>query len=155
MKKYLFLDVDGVLNTQTSWHLAGDSFFESCLANLRLIKESTGCDIVLSSAWRRFKDKEPEDRDYALLVRALTDIDCMFIDTTPVIEKLSSPSIFNREKEIEQWLEQKAEKPYNYAIVDDMDIFPNHSKNFVLTEVHEGLTIHKASIIISILNSDL
>lgn len=152
MKKYLFLDVDGVLNNNKCWNLKGHSFLDKCLLNLKLIKESTGCEIILSSAWRRFKDID--DPDYPLLIAALESIDCMFIDITPVIEKLDSPSIFNREQEIEQWLKEKAEKPYIYAIADDMDIFPNHSKNFVLTNDYEGLTTDKASIIISILNSD-
>ena len=54
MRKILFLDIDGVLNTGS--HLSqdkyGDGFNPKAVANLAKIVDATGADIVISSSWK-------------------------------------------------------------------------------------------------------
>ncbi len=64
MKKILFLDIDGVLNTER-WHKKmvashapqdsfGYDFDPEAVANLRHIVEATGAEIVISSSWKGY-----------------------------------------------------------------------------------------------------
>ena len=64
MKKILFLDIDGVLNTQR-WHKKmveghapkdsfGYDFDPEAVANLCRIIEATGAEIVISSSWKGY-----------------------------------------------------------------------------------------------------
>ena len=50
---YIFLDVDGVLNTETDWARKVYSLNKSCVdAFCRLVKSIPNPRIVLSSTWR-------------------------------------------------------------------------------------------------------
>ncbi len=50
---YIFLDVDGVLNTETDWGRKVYSLNQNCInAFCRLIKSIPDPKIVLSSTWR-------------------------------------------------------------------------------------------------------
>ena len=61
MRKILFLDLDGVLNT-ARWHRQADrhamqdeygyKFDPSAVTNLKKILDETGADIVISSSWK-------------------------------------------------------------------------------------------------------
>ena len=46
MKKYIFLDFDGVINTQN------DKFDKNAMANLRHLLEKADAKVVISSIWR-------------------------------------------------------------------------------------------------------
>ena len=46
MEKYIFLDFDGVINTQN------DKFDKNAVANLRRLLERTDAKVVVSSTWR-------------------------------------------------------------------------------------------------------
>ncbi len=46
MKKYIFLDFDGVINTQN------DKFDKKAVANLRRLLVRTDAKVVISSTWR-------------------------------------------------------------------------------------------------------
>ena len=49
---YIFLDVDGVLNSDKSL-MTDDSLEDALIENLKVIVEKTNAKIILSSAWRR------------------------------------------------------------------------------------------------------
>lgn len=61
MKKIIFLDIDGVLNTK-DWHCRmtkdtprdefGYAFDPVAVANLAHIIDETGADIIISSSWK-------------------------------------------------------------------------------------------------------
>ena len=60
---YLFLDIDGVLNTKwwytqmdrnTPREKYGYAFDPNAVANLKRIIDETGADIVISSSWKSF-----------------------------------------------------------------------------------------------------
>jgi hypothetical protein len=55
--KIIFLDIDGVMNTQTSMMEAAEQekpllLDRACVARLQKLVERTGADLVLSSVWR-------------------------------------------------------------------------------------------------------
>lgn len=53
MTKYIFLDIDGVLNSEHTWDdNITDSISDQYLENLRHIVEKTDAKIILSSSWR-------------------------------------------------------------------------------------------------------
>jgi hypothetical protein len=66
MRKYLFLDIDGVLNhdewfesieyktNQANWQVS--MFDPECVARVNKILEATGAELVVSSSWRSMSD---------------------------------------------------------------------------------------------------
>lgn len=124
--KVLFLDVDGVLNTSKS-----RSLFSLSKPRLRLLEEivkDSGCEIVLSSTWR--KDKEA----FKHLTHVLSYRDLKIIGVTPVIHNKI------RGEEIAAYL---AEHPdvTKYAILDDnSDMLNDQLRNFFQTDMDYGLT---------------
>ena len=56
MEKYIFLDVDGVLNGNHS--ISKYQLFPNYLNNLKILVNETKAIIVLSSSWRNFFHKE-------------------------------------------------------------------------------------------------
>lgn len=56
MEKYIFLDVDGVLNGQHSFNET--SLYPFYLNNLKKLINKTNAKIILSSSWRNFLHKE-------------------------------------------------------------------------------------------------
>lgn len=69
MKKIIFLDFDGVMDTAYYDHVLGSNglpqtdkwgaiFDPSCIASLRRIIDATGADIVVSSTWKDFMTYE-------------------------------------------------------------------------------------------------
>ncbi len=154
MKKLLFLDIDGVLNS-TDWFkrkkkLPPESSRKEFMAEmldptaieiLRNILTATDCDVVLSSSWRG------SDENHALLREYV----CNFIDITPrCCSGVRGVEIYN-------WISKNI--PYDvrdevrYAIVDDdSDMLLNQKDNFFQTRNDTGLTTEIAKSIIEHLN---
>ena len=126
--KVLFLDVDGVLNTHSSGGLY--TLTRSKLRRLQTVAESTGCDIVLSSTWRK---------DWVALrklKRILHYRGIKILDST-------TQSYFKerqvRGDEIQLWLDNHTVE--RYAIVDDdSDMLDSQKPYFVQTNGEVGLT---------------
>lgn len=161
--KYLFLDIDGVMNTTADYGLrqlmCKDKdkmaeavyasrkgyiiFSPSAVYNLKEIVRRTGCNIVISSTWRWCQDLEemknwfnvPEIRD-------------AIIDWTPIVNDLkvkdSKGKMIHlhvpRGCEIYAWLnENETYNNYTCAVLDDdSDMYPME-KNWVLTDPEDGL----------------
>jgi len=126
--KILFLDVDGVLNSYKTGGMY--ALKKNCLRRLQKIVEETGCEIVLSSTWR--KD------EYALrrLKRVLAYRGVKIKDTTPNLGGI-------RGGEINWWFEMNNLKPitFRYAIVDDdSDMLDEQLPHFFQTDPEYGLT---------------
>lgn len=125
MRKILFLDVDGVLN---SWKTGGRyALKRSCLKRLQKIVEETNCEIVLSSTWRR--------DEYALkrLRRVLNYRNIVIEDCTIYIP--SGP----RGLEIAEWI--KRNNVDKYAILDDdSDMLDEQLRCFFQTDGEVGLS---------------
>ena len=163
--KILFLDIDGVINSQDNmyshnilWNLNnknksrdeyGELFDERCVRWLKWICDKTECKIVLSSSWR---------------CRGLSNIQLMWkirnlpsevIDTTPleVSEWIyaETNNEADRGYEIQEWIENN--KPERYCIVDDdSDMLECQKAYFVQTDSGMGLNYKTAHAIVAILN---
>lgn len=116
--KIIFLDVDGVLNSQ-SYHLRcklNDNseweIDEECVKNLKTIVDKTGADIVLSSTWRRMKDS------HRLSIRLN-----MILDKYGLHISGKTPWLHGeRPKEIKTWLDNYISKGNgikSFVILDD------------------------------------
>jgi hypothetical protein len=134
--KVLFLDIDGVLNSQRSCIAFGgfphevdgyhrDMFDEVALRLIRGIVKKADASVVLSSSWRIL-------HDYRDIGRAL---ELPIIDATP---RMWSPGKV-RGHEIAQWLADHPEVE-TYVIVDDnSDMLEEQKPYFVHTCNFDGM----------------
>lgn len=137
-----FLDVDGVLNTQSSRetdvnHLPP----KEILQNLKFLVDSTQCKIILSSTWR-LSDYKRSQLDHVFLQYGL-----QINGATPDLEKTAKG---DRVDEILLWLEMHAAKSEHvqaWVAVDDMDLLRQNprlkAENFVHTSDEEGFNLPK------------
>ncbi len=142
MNNYLFLDIDGVLNSEeyaikinnlvlSSWikhAIEADEdynpwFDPSSVAVLRTIQERYNFKIVISSTWR-----------YHLSV---ADFNKLFLkyynwDTNGIIIGKTDTGSGIRGTQIKRWLDSYGKYPYNYLIVDDSSDMLDTQKQFFL-----------------------
>jgi len=156
MKKVIFLDIDGVLNTeQTDIRLIekyGESKYEKYLYDdygrifddnavkaLRKIIDKTNAQIVISSTWR---------------VRGLTFLNSLWKKRNmpgKIIGITPSLRLESRGEEIAEWMRRNPVD--KYVIIDDnKDILLEQGLNFVKTRWEMGLTESLADQCIEILN---
>jgi hypothetical protein len=141
MRKILFLDVDGVCNsaqfaytTNARGVLGIDPYPAFLVGKIQL---DTGCEVVLSSTWRLWKEGREDVRKQVV----------EFIDVTPEL-----PSRI-RGEEIEKWLKDNNAEDAVYAILDDdMDMLAYQAPNFFLTTWRDGLTPEIAKAVTEHLN---
>ena len=125
--KVLFLDIDGVVNCQsTAQRHRGMIGIDPYMAFLigKITLDVPNLKVVLSSSWRHWTDgiKEVEEQVVPIL------------DITPTI------ALNPRGKEIKAWLEDHKEVT-RYAIVDDYaDMLPEQMPNFFRTSWLHGIT---------------
>lgn len=132
INKYLFLDVDGVLNS-VSWYREewnknhvypqGD-FDPKCVELVNRIVEETGCKVVVSSSWRTESNLQS------------------IFDKAGLEFKIHSITPFGSHRgcEIQEWLDSQTE-PYVYAILDDdRDMLSHQRKYFIKTNTVIGIT---------------
>ena len=160
MNKIIFLDIDGVLNSQNTFienheyskffNKYQTSSIDDIVKNrmldidldkvfiLRDICNLTGAKIVISSGWRRLYD-------YPLIEEKLVSLGLPIVGVTPYINS-------NRGEEIRRYLED--EKIDNFVILDD-EIFRdfNELENYLVkTSFYEdGLTEENAKEIVRVL----
>ena len=166
MAKYIFLDIDGVLNSehtldQTSEHDAA-IICDQYLENLRNIVEKTDAKLVLSSSWRVYFEStidKPEHGYGVQLVQALAKHNLKLHDITPFVKGQFSNE---RGLEIKTYINQHKIK--NYVVIDDEEFsdFEKHldMSRFVQTTFGnetttietEGLNKNVAKKAIEILN---
>lgn len=135
MRKFLILDIDGVLN-------CGDKkgFLEPQCEQLKRILDATGALVILSSERRKSSDSLRQ------IIKFLLEIGHTLTSVTP-----TRPNIFTRADEIKLWTTLNC--PRKYVILDDdlscLDVFPHHT---VLTSPEFGLTEELANRVIEKLN---
>lgn len=181
-KRYLFLDLDGVLNTgQYSNFIEehgliefdenGSVFDPNAVENLRHIVEATHADIVLTSTWRYdgFKKMHKLWKDRRLpgdLIGITPQLLCVrmaniYSNELDGVNTWQLRPIGSRGIEINEWLKRNNNTPsewlktYTYAILDDEDDFLLHqAKHVVLTDPIKGITKKDANKVIAILNRE-
>ena len=158
MIKYIFLDIDGVLNSieyykekpqHERWKELKDKLDKHiawgvCNIDPKAVKllnklvNETGAQIVVSSSWRG---------DIALqTIFSLSGIEKPIYGETP---RLTSGF---RGQEIKLWLEKQS-KPYKFVIIDDdSDMFDDQKPYFIHTDYKFGLTKSDVAKAIKILN---
>ncbi|MEF8805355.1 MULTISPECIES: HAD domain-containing protein [Bacteroides] len=168
-KKFLFLDIDGVLNTwQYANHLLknglsefdenGSIFDPETIKNLQYIIDSTQADIVLSSTWRfdgfQAMQKLWSERNLpGKLIGITPHLTIVNFEDVDTCESWKKNPIGSRGMEIDEWLRLNTNnrlEPYTYVIVDDEDNFLLHqAKHVVLTDPNLGITEDIANKIIN------
>lgn len=162
MKKYIFLDIDGVL--ACSNHVV-DSMWAISDEKQRLlakILDATGADIVLSSSWRKHTIEETKEYMAEKGFWFVDKIVGVTIRSYHYIERgvhLSIP----RGVEIRQWIDTNVlsdngknfDRNYDFRYVildDDSDMLLEQNDVFVNTYWEEGLTEYDVEKAINILN---
>lgn len=146
--KIVFLDVDGVLNCNTTrvFTKSGAFFVEDrFVENLKTILEATNAKVVLSSDWR-YDREPPYDSDFLELKGKLQEYEIDFYGFTPIY--------WGRDRgfEIDVYLKNHPEVK-KFVILDDRcDMFP-HKHRLVRTDPKTGLTIEDVEEAIYLLNN--
>lgn len=130
MNKFIFLDVDGVLNNSESLSTTGfDAVDGDKIERLKHIVKNTNATIILSSTWRLYPDSR-KVLDYNLGIYGLT-----IKDITPDYEGKEP-----RAKEIYDFLALQTDVE-SYVVIDDCygAGHPGHESRFVQTTMNHGL----------------
>ena len=174
--KVLFLDIDGVLNSE-NWfayriYCVKNNMVnilmnfvdtddrnikhkltmldDRAIANLNRIIEETGCKVVLSSSWRSSIESE---NIFTQNLLKLKGFKYEFYDVTPRL--WFSDFSIRRGEEIKFWLDKESEKHEIESFVildDDSDILPEQMNNFIHVDGQVGLTDRDVLTAIEILN---
>lgn len=167
MSKFIFLDVDGVLNNQDwllneSWSIDDDGnqvldhIDDKNIGYLKDIVDQTGAEIVLSSSWRRkfYEVKkssdaieyETDNRLAKVLLDKMRNLDMrIFGKTESFMDKKDALDIragFTRDLEIFDWLMHHAGEGDKFIILDDepIDVRGLFGERFIRTRFSTGLT---------------
>lgn len=136
--KVLFLDIDGVCNSEETHHKYPKAHFpiDQYMAYLvGKIKLLTGCEVVLSSSWRHHEESK----------KIINERIVTLYDVTP-FSRTSDNNM--RGYEIKDWLDAHPEVT-KYAILDDdSDMLPEQLPNFFQTDWKVGITREIADKII-------
>lgn len=165
MGKYLFLDFDGVLNTEFYQDLLiskgghwrdehGPLFDPQAVEQLKRIIDATHADIVIESSW---KDLGPEAMQDMWAARHLPG---RVIDITPSVVSaswsLDDNGLDTRQSkgiEIDFWLFENATREARYVIIDDeYVILDSQLPHFILTNPFDGITDLLADRAVALLN---
>ena len=147
--KVLFLDIDGVLNSE-HWFInrpeKGGLYTQvdpHAVAILNRVIKETKCSIVVSSTWRKVHKEDT--------IPVLTSAGLVYSGSwnyTPILHK-------KRGYEIQQYLSEHPEI-VSYAIIDDdSDMLPEQLPYFVQSDWKTGLDNTRADKLIEILNNNL
>lgn len=170
MKKYLFLDIDGVLHTGKDCRARaskgiptedgyGSLFAEEAVRALGRIVEQADPEIIVSSTWKEFGlawlNNMWTARRLPGRISSVTPSLIATNYTDPVTgENFMLPERAAKGLEVNAWLEEHGERVCCYAILDDeADCFLlSQAGHLVLTDGEEGLTKEKANQTIQLLN---
>jgi hypothetical protein len=166
MNKYLFLDIDGVLNSVRYMTATTDAILKAetkddqalswldpeAIALVNRIVNETGCEVILSSSWR-IVHRMSEVTEYLAKKGAAFTLSGR---TPHGVVTEDGNTCWHRGAEIRYWLEANAKHPFVFAILDDdrFDIIDYFPVQFVNTHGDSGITEADALKVISILNSE-
>lgn len=169
-RKIIFLDIDGVLNTERHYEycckngIASDERFgypfdPEAVANLKKIIDETGAEIVISSSWKfwslstmidLWKGRNLPGKVIGITPQAISDEMLLNADLTEM-EMLPLKGT-----EINGWLSEHRRSVAQYAILDDVnDMRPEQQSHFVQINPVVGITEQDAEEIIAILTKPI
>ena len=167
--KIIFLDFDGVLNTEYHqrqlqfegkiWQdKHGASFDPEAVKQLQAIVDKTHADIVIESSWKylgleamqeMWQDRQLPGRVIGITPSAISDNILLSTD----LDVLDSSMLHCKGAEIASWLYDNNIQDAPYAIIDDeYVILESQLPHLVLTNPYDGLTEELAMRAIGILN---
>lgn len=153
MRRIIFLDFDGVLNTEyyqgllqfqgKQWQDQYGAFFDPrAVRQLKRIIDATGADIVVESSWKYLGLEAMRE------LWRVRDLPGRVIDITPSLTNNKSKG-----EEIAAWLSEYAMPDARYVIIDDEYVMLDAQiPFFIWTNPYEGLTEEQADRAISILH---
>lgn len=162
MKKYIFLDFDGVLNTEQ--HISclkaeglpisnkyGYVFDPDAVDNLAAIVEKTEAEIVITSSWRIEGLETMQqlwlDLELPGVIAGITPFEGVEIDAN------TPDTCAGRGNEIDLWLKEHCAEEDRYVIIDDVDdVLPHQKSFFVQTDPYVGITDYDYHAAVKILN---
>lgn len=170
MDKIIFLDFDGVLNTEyyqgvlcyqgKPWQDEYGAFFDPIpVAQLRRIIDATGADIVIESSWKQLGlDAMQELWRVRHLPGRVIDITPSSVSDQRLLSEnpdhINSSSKPSKGLEIASWLSDHAAQSARYVIIDDeYVILDSQAPHFIWTNPYESITKEQADMAISILNN--
>ena len=165
--KYLFLDIDGVLNhdkwfsspeyknNQANWQIS--MFDPACIERVNRILQETGAKLVVLSSWRDMADLPEIFAGVGLPTEFDTTpyAEIIYPDAFPITDFFSDETDVRywRGSEIKWWLDHNATEEYTYCILDDdCDMLEDQLEYFVSTSNPKGLTDKLTVKAIEILN---
>lgn len=170
MKKVIFLDFDGVLNTENyqaklrsegkpQWDDFGQVFDPEAVENLKMVLDAVPDTLlVINSSWKlegHGKMKELcQTRGLPGKIRGVTP------DYVPDLLNIDLENYDNiamlagKGNEVKQWLENNAPDGCRYVIFDDVpDFLPEQRPYHICTDPRVGITMEDAVKAISLLNT--
>ena len=153
MRRIIFLDFDGVLNTEyyqgllqfqgEQWQDQYGAFFDPrAVRQLKRVIDTTGADIVVESSWKYLGLEAMQE------LWRVRNLPGRVIDITPSLTDNASKG-----EEIAAWLSEYATPDTRYVIIDDeYVVLDTQIPYFILTNPYEGLTEEQANRAISILH---
>lgn len=157
MERYIFLDIDGVLNTQRYYRQRqeqllptrdplGPFFDPKSVRHLAHIVAETGADIVITSSWKLLGEEVMQQLWHERQMPGFV------LGVTPDV---TINSYCLRGLEILQWLATHSpEDPtdFRYVIIDDSkDFLPEQMDFLLLTNPETGITADLAEVAIKML----
>ena len=167
MRKILFLDIDGVINTDRQCERCyekgivpderfGYPFDPEAVACLARIIDETGADIVISSSWKfwglpdmtnMWKDRNMPGKIVDVTPNTMSDEMLLNADLT------NMDMMAFKGSEIKGWLTKHRKSVERYAIIDDVDdMLPEQQDCFVQINPITGISEKDAEKVIEILN---
>ena len=153
MRKIIFLDFDGVLNTEyyqgllqfqgKQWQDEHGAFFDPrAVRQLKRVIDTTDADIVVESSWKYLGLEAMQE------LWRVRNLPGRVIDITPSLTGNASKG-----EEIAAWLSEYATPDARYVIIDDEYVVRDTQiPYFIWTNPYEGLTEEQGNRAISILH---
>ena len=168
MKKVLFLDFDGVLNTEkyqaelraagkSGWDDFGQLFDPKAVENLKMVLDAVpGIILVINSSWKleglntmraMWKARELPGSIHSVTPDYVPDLVNIDLDNYENIALLAGKG-----NEVKQWLSNNAPEGCAYVIFDDMpDFLPEQEEHLICVNSISGITMEDAMKAISLL----
>lgn len=167
--KIIFLDFDGVLNTEyyqrmlryesKPWQDKYGAFFDpQAVEQLRRVVDATQADIVIESSWKflglevmkcMWKDRRLSGRVIDVTPSAISDSVLLSAD----LDITDPSSLHCKGAEIASWLADNNMQDAQYVIIDDeYVILESQQPYFVMTNSYNGITEEIATRAIHLLN---
>lgn len=170
MKKVIFLDFDGVLNTENyqaqlyrdgkpQWDDFGQVFDPEAIENLKMVLDAVpDALLVINSSWKLegfgkmkelWKKRGLPGQIHGITPDYVPDLLNIDLEDYDNIAMLAGKG-----NEVKQWLENNAPEGCLYVIIDDVpDFLPEQEAHLVCTDPRVGITMEDAVKAISLLNA--